>query len=379
MNCRPSNLHRRKLCPGSARMEAGFADTDSVYAAEGRMLHALFADKKADRSKLTGAQRDIIERADNVEAQFASEVEVELAGMSHFADYRERRLEFHSEGEVLFPGTPDLLRVYDDAAVIADAKFGYADVDAAETNYQLAAYAVMAAQLTQVAKVYVAIIQPRAPFGQRLTRAVYDGNDIPSVAAAIVQIVAESGATDAPLSPGDIQCRNCRAAQAATCPAFKSEVRTLEAAPRDIGAVVAQMPAEELGHLLDCIKLAASKTFGDVVKAEVKRRVDAGEMPGWKLKPTGANREITSVREAYERFTRQFAEHGRYTSDESTTTIADDFLACLAPKFGDLEELIAKLEGIGDTKAKRRLNEILAGLILRTDKAPSVVREKEAA
>jgi hypothetical protein len=61
-----SNIHRRSLCPGSERMEAGLPDEDSEQSVEGRLLHRYAADPTADRKKLKPNQRDLLEINDRL-------------------------------------------------------------------------------------------------------------------------------------------------------------------------------------------------------------------------------------------------------------------------------------------------------------------------
>jgi hypothetical protein len=47
-----SNLFRRQLCPGSARMEEGLPDEDSEMSREGTLLHDYAANSEYDTSFL---------------------------------------------------------------------------------------------------------------------------------------------------------------------------------------------------------------------------------------------------------------------------------------------------------------------------------------
>lgn len=76
-----SNLHQRELCPGSAFAEQGRPNTDNDDSKEGTMLHALDADPKADRSHLTGEQREVLTAASIVERK----IEGKISGSRKFA------------------------------------------------------------------------------------------------------------------------------------------------------------------------------------------------------------------------------------------------------------------------------------------------------
>src|SRR5438552_1095838 len=61
-----SNLFRRQLCPGSARLEAGLPEEDSEQSREGQLLHEYSAHPEYDRRMLKPAQRDLLELADTL-------------------------------------------------------------------------------------------------------------------------------------------------------------------------------------------------------------------------------------------------------------------------------------------------------------------------
>lgn len=61
-----SNLFRRALCPGSARLEYGLPEEDSEQSREGQLLHDYAAHLEYDRSMLRPDQRDLLDRNDNL-------------------------------------------------------------------------------------------------------------------------------------------------------------------------------------------------------------------------------------------------------------------------------------------------------------------------
>ena len=88
----PSNLRRRELCPGSARMEAGLPDEDSNEARAGRLFHRYWGNSNYDRSFLSPAERDLL---DPFLLSRGAEVLVEPGGAiheNHVGAERPRRL-----------------------------------------------------------------------------------------------------------------------------------------------------------------------------------------------------------------------------------------------------------------------------------------------
>lgn len=375
---RPSNLLRRKLCPGSARMEWQTPDTaeeDSEYAAEGTLLHRHFADKAMDRSHLTDAQRDLLEMADKLQVECIRQAE-EFASIpenEEFTEGYELALIFHEwKGEVqvpMFPGTCDYWRYYprQRVLIIQDAKFGYVEVQPAEGNIQLAAYGIMGSDLFDCSQLFCAIIQPRMPYGQRMTVAFYSREQLPAVRREISTIYGGSLRPDAPLSASEEACRLCRAKL--VCPAFKEQFHQVATVNTDN---LLSLDPDRFGQVGDAIKLAAM--IKDAWSNEAVRRIEAGELPGWKLKGNGSVRELTDTKAAYNRFLTEFQENAKYAQGDRT--ISGDFLACLSPRWGKLEQLTKELTGLSEKKAAALVDEMFVGLIEKTPKSPSPVRIK---
>lgn len=360
----PSNLHRRKACPGSARMEAQCAEgEDSEASAEGTLLHKYAANPEADRSELSEEQRDILERANKIHV--AAIRGLNLPEEISVICSTEKRLDFLTDIlEVeLFSGTPDITMYFPDPKVlyIEDKKFGYNEVTPAESNLQLAAYGVMGfdAFSRVPEKIVVAINQPRLPFNERLTVGVYAGEQMFAVRAELIRIVEATEATDAPLNASQEACNYCRAKL--ICPAYKELF--LKVAVKTPAEIIAEMPAEQLGMFADAVKLA-SGDFGKDVMAEVKRRVEAGTMPGWKLKPTGSLSVITDPMKAYGILNA----HAGMTSKE--------FMSACKVSTKELADIVQKSKGCSLAKAKAEVKELLASVIEKKPKSDSVTREK---
>ena len=70
----PSNLQRRRLCPGSLTLESSLSpapdDDDSEWSKEGRLLHDHMAYPLKDRAALTMDQVDVLDKCEKMEAEF---------------------------------------------------------------------------------------------------------------------------------------------------------------------------------------------------------------------------------------------------------------------------------------------------------------------
>src|SRR5262252_4623627 len=74
----PANLLRRKLCPGSARLELATPDSaagrDSDSGAEPLLLHRHFADPTLDRHALAPGQRSVLRQAERLRASLLTKI-----------------------------------------------------------------------------------------------------------------------------------------------------------------------------------------------------------------------------------------------------------------------------------------------------------------
>ena len=278
-----SNLPRRELCPGSHRMEAGLPEEDSEQSREGTLLHDYAAHPEYDRAMLKPNQRDLLELADTLRDIVKKQVEetAELDGVTA-TDFTEITLKMR---DTAFTGTPDWLRYYDSepfkTALVVDRKFGFNVVERAELNLQLRAYAVMASDYTsnRLDAVFAAIVQPRAPYAERITIAKYTPDDIAESRKEIKQILIESEANDAPLIPGEVQCRYCKAKL--TCPAFRESMMlpavitpdtALSKTAREayLEQKLAELKDEELDKVLIACSLA--KSVSSIAMDEARKR-----------------------------------------------------------------------------------------------------------
>jgi hypothetical protein len=245
--------------------------------------------------------------------------------------------------------------------VVIQGGFGHHDMGDESTALVLGAHAVMGFDELQPLRVYSALIRPRLARHQRVRLADYD---LPRLAAARREILGIHGAAlqlDAPLAASEDACRGCRARL--VCPAFRERVFGLQRF--DARPVVERLDSETLGRFADAIKLARSKTFGEVVLAEVSRRIAAGDMPGWTLRETRPVARLTNVSLACRRF---------YKAFPALTT--RDFLGCATFSLGDLRALALRMLGNGlpADEVQRRASALLDGIVSEVPRSSAPVR-----
>lgn len=388
----PSNFHRRYLCPGSARMESQVPEESgaeaSEWSAEGTRLHKLFAEAIAtpeDRQRVTPTAVEketildavfaplpeddkafqIVHRAKELQAKAIADVQRNcgIAETEPFTEGYELPLPFIFDGQTYFEGTCDYWRFWQARGVllILDFKAGFIEVEGAESNWQLACYGVMAREKFDALNVVVGIIQPRVFSAPGLVMASYERGQLRSASKLIYEGLANAMKPDAPVVPGDDQCRYCRAKF--ICEPYKAKY--LQLVVPEGKEVLSTVDSETLGRWGDVVKAARSKVVGDAINAEINRRIEAGEMPGWELKPTGSMTEIGDALAAYHSLKEAFPE-----------MTADDFLACVDVPITPLTKWIQGAEKISEAKAKAKLKAVLADNITTKEKSASIQRVK---
>ena len=305
MRC--SNLDQAKECPGSVRMQEGLPDEeDSEERREGNDGHFFMAHPEYDRSVLKPQMQDLLRTADQLEEEiFSIVIEKEkIRDLEEFVQSRELPAAWSLDGTRLLTGHIDLARGYPRRSlhVIIDWKFGWIPVERAELNMQLRGYAVLSGDDAA----YVAIGQPRAPYGQRLTIAKYTLRDIEQSRLEIYDIIKATEDPEAPLHPG-LHCRYCRAR--AICPALKEAV-TNSLVPmgilspelskaKKLGIVEARLAGlsdDQLGAMLDAYQLV--QFVYDPMMEEARRRIAADKLSGWKMTRPIERRKIVDSRKA---------------------------------------------------------------------------------
>lgn len=339
----------------------------SEWSKEGTLLHLHLAQPQLDRSGLKIAQAETLTNAEVIISTIFESVgrNMDIDPNTAFLEKREKAMIFSDRrGHPLFKGTADLVRTWPvvGATLVADAKMGFQAVTPAAANLQTACYAVMEYDDNPVERIFTAIAQPRAPYGERMSMAVYTSEAMGGIRNEVLSIDAASKEPDAPLHASPSACQYCRAKE--VCPAYRAQFQVV--ATTSLESMLA-LPAEEFARIGDAIKLA------DMLKkhwsAEAVRRIEAGEMPGWKLKDNGRTSGMKDLRSAYVRFTREYGDKFPSQPDAALA-----FMACLDPKWGKLEELFMTLENAGKGKARAKINELFAGLIEHEEKAKSPVR-----
>lgn len=290
----PSAAKTWLACPGSAILNADKENKSNVHSDRGTALHDFCAKnfftprEDVDYSGLDEGDRTDVKKA----LEMAWSIEDSMT---------EPLVLIEERGEVIGAedifGTIDLVfwSEFDDHLVIADYKFGYGPVEP-ETP-QLRIYGHAAFNIFRkknpafiVGKVTTAIIQPRQSSKAQMATFSWEemvqwryGTLNPGYEAILG--MAGKPITELVLTPGEAQCKWCRSAKDASCPALNAQVEELLASvPHNEEPL--DLTLEERLRRVPLMRLIA-----DAIEEEAFALLNkGGKIPGFKLVRGRSNR-----------------------------------------------------------------------------------------
>ena len=311
----PSKRSRWALCPGSIREEAKYPDTGSGPAAiDGTHSHTLLETCiKFDATAhfyigqlMTDHEGTFVVDADRADRVQTALDYIEQRKVEHFGFCKvisETRVDpEHLLGRKDLSGTVDVQILGPDVLELIDYKDGMGIVSA-EGNMQLEqyAYGVLAGYKLPVNGAYpfstvrMTIIQPKLAMKGMMPITSYEV-PVSHLLANMGTIITQAAATDnpdAPLVPGESQCKFCRAK--GSCHALASNVmkevgimfqpvvtQTLDVAQQSADKDPSTMDDAQIAQIMEAAPLMRQLLEG--VEAEALRRLQAGQsIPGLKL------------------------------------------------------------------------------------------------
>lgn len=311
----PSKRSRWALCPGSIREEAKYPDTGSgPAAADGTHSHTLLEKCITTGNNAHSFVGQLMTDHDgsfHVDKDRAARVQtaldyIEQRKAEHFGFCKvitETRVDpEHLLGRSDLSGTVDVQILGGDTIELIDYKDGMGIVTA-EGNMQLEqyAYGVLAGYKLPVngaypfSKVRMTIIQPKlAMKGMKpITSHEVSVRDLLDKMGTIISQAAATDAPDAPLVPGESQCKFCRAK--GSCNALASNVmkevgimfqpvvtQTLDVAQQSADKDPSTMDDAQIAQIMEAAPLMRQLLEG--VEKEAQRRLEMGQViPGLKL------------------------------------------------------------------------------------------------
>lgn len=314
----PSKRHRWALCPGSVREEAKYPEERSGPAAiDGTHSHTLLEHcikaGLADPTLMVGVRLMDDEGEFVIDADRAARVKMaieyvksrvtNLNGMAEVVPETRVDPQWFTNRDDL-SGTVDIQIISGDVLEIIDYKDGMAEVPA-EGNLQLEQYAL--GKLAECRKghnvpdqypwheVRMTIIQPKLALrgGTPITTWTVPVSELLTKISVLVDQARATDNPDAPLIPGDSQCKYCRAKGA--CSALAGNVmkevgimfqpiadQTFEIAQQSADRDPAVMSDDQIRQVMEAAPLM--RQLLEAVEKEALRRLEAGQsIPGLKL------------------------------------------------------------------------------------------------
>lgn len=314
----PSKRHRWALCPGSVREEAKYPEERSGPAAiDGTHSHTLLEHcikaGLADPTLMVGVRLMDDEGEFVIDADRAARVKTaieyvksrvtQLNGMAEVVPEKRVDPQWFTNRDDL-SGTVDIQIISGDVLEIIDYKDGMAEVPA-EGNLQLEQYAL--GKLAECRKghnvpdqypwheVRMTIIQPKLALrgGTPITTWTVPVSELLTKISVLVDQARATDNPDAPLIPGDSQCKYCRAKGA--CSALAGNVmkevgimfqpiadQTFEIAQQSADRDPAVMSDDQIRQVMEAAPLM--RQLLEAVEKEALRRLEAGQsIPGLKL------------------------------------------------------------------------------------------------
>jgi len=359
----PSSLGRISQCPASYLASVGCEKPQSDDADEGTMLHARIAmrisNKEGWDKGLTDEQIDTLDKCFEFYSDKAPDGENGEDG---------RRLYLEQTLGIKLPsikvhdyGTMDVAIVWPDKGygIVIDWKFGRGDLDTeCGAPLQVGAYATMAMQRYELAKVDSYIFQPRV--SDRPFHLEVDELAAEATAVVIEDALDAAGETDAPFHPGAEQCKYCPVKP--TCGALKAQTMELvERRPQ-----VPTVPAE-VDLLYD--KILAAEKFLKALKPDVQRAIKSGCTEKWSTAPRSGKRKVKDVKKLYQLLQKEI--QSTAASNGASETPVDLFMGlCSCPLEG-----ARKISGL----QKKAFDALIEEAIERGDDYVAIVRaEKDA-
>lgn len=395
----PSGFKALRLCAGKPAMEAGEPDQSSEYADEGSAAHfvaSVCLTAGTEPAEYQGRLVEVLPDSQRwtesttgnvfrVDAEMVAALDNYLSVVRGYAEHGgelmvEQKLPIdHITGEPGAQGTSDAVILLPDEIVVVDLKYGRGTPVSAVENDQLRMYALGALEafgaFGDYRTVRMVISQPRASetvseWSCSVADLVKWGDEVAKPAASTALIayryrdnwIGRSG-QDQYLTPGDEQCRWCKAK--AKCPKLAEKVLEVAGAddfddmPEALGAVELLTPEALAAKASACDLL---ESWIKAIRGRVEKELFAGvTVPGWKLvQGKRGNRQWGDETEAEETLKSMRLKHDEmYQYKVISPTTAEKIFG---PK--------------GTAPSVKRWNK-LQTLITQKDGAPSVAPESD--
>lgn len=359
-----SKLYRIMHCPNSHKAELAAGDVPEYTrdADAGQEVHGVLSDDlSTDEVSYSAAQtaemceRDVEKLLSAWKSDFGSvdELKERRYALTDIGAVIEATPE--TRANVVFTGQYDRLFIQGSRGLLIDFKGLHGKHPSALENPQLMSLSVLAEGKHKLTSLRVALSQP---WKGKPTVADYGKHGL-ALAKSTLNVILEEerNSTFEDRKAGD-WCLHCKA-RFDNCPQFRArniealdivKPETLPANPGTRNKAVFARMAELTPAQLIHIQKNVVKLMGVFIAAHAavfKQRVEAGEIPGYTIKTTQGNREVTDAQAAF-------------NAVEPLGVTAEDILACCSVPLGPLQEAVRKRSGIKSQTAKRTLYNLTA-------------------
>jgi len=349
-----SNWRRYELCHGSFQLEQEAHRLDQVAhkataeARSGERCHASMAGEAVELDETEKVSVGFMrERADDQLAR--------IFGDTPVTELKEHRFWLQVGEKVAASGRVDRVVYAGRVALVQDYKFGFREPEPAEVNAQLKFLAVVVAlALPQLSHVIVQVVS--GPHG--VSEARYDIKALQIAYSEIVDTLLAINDPNAGFNPGPAQCRFCPAQlicqphrDATVAPMAKLQITQLP------------LESQRASKLLDEIQML--RRLCDQVEEFYSGKLLQDpdfSIPNYAMVPGAMKREVLDWDVARSRL-------AEYLDTDQIKGAANY-------RLGDLEKALSKTLKLKAKEAKERMNEILGGLIVEKQNAPSLKRLK---
>lgn len=352
-------------CAGRFQAQKGKPHKDSEFSIHGTLIHAALS--KQDPTGLNTEQVDTYDACNTIEQKvlvkyFGPEVE----GLKP-NPVREKRFWIRWADGLAHSAQIDSVHRKGTKALIVEYKTLSSDIPQSPKNLQLrdqvCVFDVESPLLTEIA---VCVIQPLATHDPELC--VYQRADIMRAREQLYARVAASNKPDAVRTPGEVQCKYCKAVT--TCKEYNKWAGSMVSAKTQMDAVydIMDLAISEWTPAMRVVfleRLPAAQKWLDECKDAMKKLLaaDPEAIPGYELKP-GARREIiTNPQGVFDRFS-------------ASGGTLEQFMDCISVAKTKLKE---KLSAVAKTKGKKldeQMKELTAGMVEFKENEASIKRKE---
>jgi hypothetical protein len=347
-------------CPGKRQAEKPFPpEPETDVAAQGSLIHGMVETGDIDEEQLDEAT--IAKRLQDLEEKAVTKWMADLGLTERPKPIREERIWFRDRLTMapLASAKPDVLYVRPPYALIIDFKSGFLRATEAPRNWQLRTQALCTwHEYPELIRIRVAIAQHR--FTSLLDPCDYDLNALQMSEAELLRGLWRSEQPDAPRNPGK-WCRYCRAKQDCLSAAAWATLAIHEA---ENAGGVGNLDPWTLRLIWERSSVAI-QVFESVKKALKALPPETLESLGLKLQGGNGDRTVSDIQVLFNiLYAEGLMDAGTFRTICSTG-IGKVEKACLP--------LLAQKLAITQADAKEKLNDILAPVITRKPKEPTLV------